>query len=634
MTTLTPAIVNKWAEYRDNRDHGLTVELSAAKAGLSPSSAYRYERGEEKSQGVRAALQSGVTPPQWDDESVAVPKPDSRVANDKFEPSPEALNSLDDFEMFRMRYFGRKSQPWQVKAAFQVAKMLSTREREYVVMNEPPGSGKSTLFTHDVVCWMIARDRSIRIQIGSRTERQARMYVSRVKRSLERDAPMRASADDKEQGIASDATNTLAEDFSAFKPDGRSDMWRGEGLVVQQLDGVALDDKEPTVSAWGMDSGFLGGRFDLIIWDDLVDAKNTKSEEARNNLKDLYFTEMETRLEPGGLLLLQGQRIAPEDLYRTALDQRRYDEQPKYTHVVYQAHDEGKCKGVHSKKARAWPYGCLLDPYRLPWRTLETVRTNNPRTFALMYQQEDGAGTGGLIERAWLEGGVDTYGDQTVGCFDNNRVIRQLPVADTTKLWSFITVDPSPTEYWGVLRWLYDDDTQRWYLMDIRRLRLRPDDWLAYDMGANTFTGELVKMMDNAEGEGFPVTDVMVEINAAQRWLLSQPHVQLFQKRTKVRFIQHTTNRNKLDPLFGVETIAGPFKDGRIRIPWGDAATRIEFKPLIDELLRYPDSTTTDLVMSTWFSVLAVNNHFPGNRQGVLKKQAPALYAAVRRGIA
>ena len=57
--------------------------------------------------------------------------------------------------------------PWQVRAAEQVAIMLSTKDREYVVMNEPPGSGKSTLFSHDVLCWMIARDRTIRVQIGS-----------------------------------------------------------------------------------------------------------------------------------------------------------------------------------------------------------------------------------------------------------------------------------------------------------------------------------------------------------------------------------------------------------------------------------------------------------------------------------
>ena len=126
-------------------------------------------------------------------------------------------------------------------------------------MNEPPGSGKSTLFTHDIPCWLIVRDRSIRIQIGSRTERQARMYVSRIKRSLERDVPLRADAESLERGLAFDADACLVDDFGPFKPEGRSELWRAESLVVRQLSGVSLDDKEPTVSAWGQDSGFLGG---------------------------------------------------------------------------------------------------------------------------------------------------------------------------------------------------------------------------------------------------------------------------------------------------------------------------------------------------------------------------------------
>ena len=107
-------------------------------------------------------------------------------------------------------------------------------------------------------CGCSLRDRSIRIQIGSRTERQARMYVSRIKKSLERDAPLRADTDNLERGIAFDADACLLDDFGAFKPEGRQDLWRGEALVVRQLDGVSLDDKEASGVGVGQDSGFLG----------------------------------------------------------------------------------------------------------------------------------------------------------------------------------------------------------------------------------------------------------------------------------------------------------------------------------------------------------------------------------------
>ena len=73
---------------------------------------------------------------------------------------PEAYRSLEDFAYFRRRYFGRESTPWQVRSAYDCLKAYETADREYLVINCPPGSGKSTLFTCDIVTWMIVRDRS------------------------------------------------------------------------------------------------------------------------------------------------------------------------------------------------------------------------------------------------------------------------------------------------------------------------------------------------------------------------------------------------------------------------------------------------------------------------------------------
>jgi hypothetical protein len=96
------------------------------------------------------------------------------------------------------------------------------------------------------------------------------MYAGRIKKSLERDAPLRANADDLGKGGRLMLRRACKTTTVPFKPEGRSDVWRAESLTVRQLDGIALDDKEPTVSAWGQDSVvFLGGRFDVVVWDDL-----------------------------------------------------------------------------------------------------------------------------------------------------------------------------------------------------------------------------------------------------------------------------------------------------------------------------------------------------------------------------
>jgi hypothetical protein len=614
------ADLDRWGKYFAARNEGLGVEQAARRSRLSPSSAYRFERGDQSSGGLEAASVLGVN---------------SVAGNLVAQPlSGEAQRALEDFAFFRLRYFGRRSLPWQERAAYEILRLAGSDDREYVVMNEPPGSGKSTLFTHDIPCWLIARDRTIRIQIGSRTERQARMYVGRIKKSLERDAPLRADSESLERGIAFDALACLQDDFGAFKPEGRTDLWRAEALVVRQVDGVSLDDKEPTVSAWGQDSGFLGGRFDAVVWDDLVDRKNTKSVESRESLEEWWDAEAETRLEPRGLLILQGQRIQNNDLYRYCLDKKTLDETPKYRHIVYKAHDEDKCTGDHGD-LEAWPKGCLLDPHRLPWKHLETLKHNNPRSFQVMYQQEDGDVVGGLVDPVWISGGQDAEGYPAPGCLDRQRVMLDPPAHLLEgNGWSFVTVDPSPTEWWGVIWWLYDPESGNRYIIDLHKRRMNPEQFLSLDLNDFSWSGLIDEMYEDSCNLGIPISHVVVEVNAAQRWLLSQPHVQKWSAVTGVVFIPHTTSINKQDPKYGLESIGDLFRQGMIRMPWGDMNSRTRCQNLIDEATRYPDYDTTDLIMSTWFHKLAIENHYTPRREGLYRLNRPNWLASAQRGIA
>lgn len=612
--------LDRWEKYFAARNEGIAVEAAAKRARLSPSTAYRFERGDPSSGGLEAASVLGI----------------SMVAGNLVaQPlSVEAQRALEDFGYFRLRYFGRRSTPWQERAAYEVLRSVESNDREYMVMNEPPGSGKSTLFTNDIPCWLIARNRRMRIQIGSRTERQARMYVGRIKRALERDAPLRAAADDLEQGIAFDAEACLQDDFGAFRPEGRTDLWRAEALVVRQLDGVQLDDKEPTVSAWGQDSGFLGGRFDFVLWDDLVDRKNTKTLESKELLREWWDAEAETRLEPGGTLLLQGQRIQHDDLYRYCLDKKTMDEQTKYRHVVYKAHDEDLCTGIH-EDVEPWPKGCLLDPHRLPWKHLETLKHNNPRSFSIMYQQEDGDIIGGLVDPAWITGGTDAEGYPAPGCLDKERIFLDPPAhLIDNHAWSFITVDPSPTEWWGIIWWLYDPESGNRYIIDLHKRRMNPEQFLSLDLNTFEWDGLINDLYWQSNDLDIPISHVIVEVNAAQRWLLSQPHVQKWSALTGVSFVPHTTSVNKQDPKYGLESIGDLFRQGMIRIPWGDMTSRTRCQNLIDEATRYPDYDTTDLIMSTWFGKLAVENHYTPRREGLYQLNRPNWLGYARRGIA
>ena len=62
----------------------------------------------------------------------------------------DAQRALEDFGYFRQRYFARSTSPWAEEAAYKILELANSPQKEYVVVNCPPGVGKSTFFTHDL----------------------------------------------------------------------------------------------------------------------------------------------------------------------------------------------------------------------------------------------------------------------------------------------------------------------------------------------------------------------------------------------------------------------------------------------------------------------------------------------------
>ena len=124
---------------------------------------------------------------------------------------------------------------------------------------------------------------------------------------------------------------------------------------------------------------FIGGRFNFVVWDDLVDPKKQKTVEAKEGLQDYWDDVSEPRLEPAGLLILQGQRLASDDLYRYCLDKTVGEEIDYDTgemigpqaqvppHPVQgPLRGEVQPRGTHRPDGPNYPEGCLLSNWRLP----------------------------------------------------------------------------------------------------------------------------------------------------------------------------------------------------------------------------------------------------------------------------
>ncbi len=587
-------------------DTGLSLSAACRKFSITRTTGYRWK---EQRVDIERTLKSS-TDRLLRYEASELPPPLMG-----HELSTEAARALDDFGYWRQRYLGRRSTPWQEEAAQATVDLLATRKTEYSVLNMPPGAGKTTLFTHDIPAWQICRDRTIRILLGHAVSRQANTYVANLRRTLERSRLLPAGRNN----IAT--TGVLSEDYGRFKPT-YAEAWRNfEFTVMMSIDEDTTDEsglinKEPTVAGYGMESEFLGARGELCIWDDLVTGDVLRTAERIEKQRQWWEEEGQTRVEPGGVLMLLGQRMGGDDLFAYALSQKYEDtDEPRYTHIVFPAHNDEQCQGekFHDLDSPAYPQGCLLDPIRIPWRGtngLLSIRRNTPAKYEIQYQQRDVARTAVLVPRLWVDGGRDPdTSEDHPGCWDNFRSTGELPKGLVHPFVSLISVDPSATNFWAIEWWIYHPATKQHFLMDIHNERMQGPDLLDWNENMGVFYGILEDWVVRAQETHAPITHVIVEANACQRWLLQYDHTKRWVRKHAITIIPHATGANKADSDYGVQSVGPLYKFGNIRLP-GHAAdgSREMSMQLVKTVTRYepakPKARPDDCLMAQWFEIM------------------------------
>ena len=528
---------------------------------------------------------------------------------------PNAQRAFNDFPFFQEYYLGRIPLPWQEIAAHQVLAWVDDKSREdYAVINAPPGVGKTLLFTHDIPAWLTIRNRAIRGLMGSITGNLASAYVNRLRRTLEATRPIPGKPAEVLAGTAYDAKGCLSIDYGRFKPLDR-EIWTKEQFVVAQIGDYGITEKEATWTAYGFDQEFIGSRIDFMVWDDLVNPRKQRTIIAQEQLQTEWDDLVETRLEPGGVLLLPGQRLSSSDLYRYNLDKRVPDvvdeatgeileAVPRYHTIKFQAHAEDRCKPEnHRRTSPAFPEGCLLAPRRIDWTKVSYLRSRPQSRFETIYQQEDTDPATVLVQRAWVSGAGDF-----IGCYDNDRGRLELPPGLGPPLFSAMAVDPSPTRYWGIYWAVYQPASEQRFVMDLEKRVMKGPEFLDFnpDMVGkdehNGYSGLLEEWWCTSRDLGVPITHLILEINAAQRFLSQFKFFTRWLSWRGVQMVNHTTHRNKSDPEYGVWSVQDVWRNGRIRLPnkSGDAG-RLKVMKLVEEVCTYPDSVTTDLLMAHWF---------------------------------
>ena len=553
----------------------------------------------------------------------------------------EAQRSLEDIEFFSLRYFGIQLLPWQLMSAQRVVELLETPHEEYAVVNVAPGSGKSRFFGGIIPAWLSVRDRSLRGMFGSATNLGATKLCDALRTEFVRPHYPNAklSEKDKRDGLEL-RQSSLAQDFGRFRPEVDGSLWTRSEFEIAQLSDVFRAEKEPSWFAFGKDSTFIGWRAEFVLWDDAWDVRKLRTATSVEDFYEWWDTTAETRLEPGGLFLQQGQRLQPNDISNYCLQKRMeltnreieelggQDNVPmRYHHFVFKAWDDSHPKATDEDfldiDSPPWPEGPLLSPRRIPWRRLNSLRSNKPDEFNLVYQQDDRNLVGQLVSELWVNGGVDETGELLPGCQDAERRMGEIPEGLEEPLISVAMTDPSGTNRWGHIWYLWqpamepqknpDGQIMSSSSEDVRHLircqqgKMSADLFLDWNNATQTFYGLMEDWWQESNEKGRPIRWWIVEQNAAQRYLLQFEHTRRWMSTRGVTILGHDTHRNKSDEKLGVTaTIPPVWRRGLIRLPYGDVAIqgpgkRFDLVDFTKQFLDYPGGTHDDLVMASWF---------------------------------
>ena len=552
-------------------------------------------------------------------------------------PEPKSYADLDggvkdtlkDFNLFREVFLCRRKVPWAKDAAMRTADwLLDKTDDTFTVANCPPGSGKTTLFTKDLVAWLIcgggaedpAYGRALRIMLGSNVNKVAIHYVTSIKLLLESPRPFY----DKEQKLKAELS--LVEAFGRFKPKatlGEYALWQQSQFIVAQIGDLDVYEKEPTVQAASKESGFLGERVNLAIWDDLVTDQNSRSIENSESLATWWESEAETRIEPGGLMLLVGQRLSSIDLYRNRLEQTYEndlgEQVPIYNQIIYPAHLDALCDNNHRQWDGAHD-GCLLDEVRLKWDKL--LKAKSRGRFNTVYQQEDSNPEDVLVHKIWLEGGTDAQGDEHPGCYDRERGFLEWPDRFT---YDYVCVDPSVTGWWVAEWWAMDTSGYNHLIYGVRRRMTAggSEGFLDWDDLKRQHVGLMPELQEKSKEMRHPINLWIVEQNAAHKYLFQTNAFKTWKQRNPaVEVTSHQTQKVKNDHTFGVfATLPMVYKTGMKRLPRRTARDETDSNALLafnylrskeHELTHYPQAATDDTIMADWFGEM--------RRDQILKK--------------
>lgn len=438
-----------------------------------------------------------------------------------------------------------------------------------LILNFAPYFAKTTAWSVGYVVYRLMKDPNVRIAIVSQTQQFAKKIIHQVKQIL--------------------TMPQYAKLQAAWMPEGgwKGDSWTSTAIY---LSGVDVAQKDPSLQALGLNGQIYGSRLDLILLDDLVTGKNVHTFE---ELADFVNTEVASRVDENGELIVLGTRMGANDLYSTLREKVEWDgETPVWTWLAQPAVLEEPGRDPKSWVC-TWP---------AMWHGEALARARaevGEKRWQLTYQQMDTS-----LDQVFPTGAV-------MASIDHRRASGPIE-----GLWTCLGVDPAANGYTAMIVMGLDRATGRRYVLDGFVQAKCPPDLFMHKM-----RGFITR---------YQCREVVIETNAVQGFIARQQDFRDFCFTNSCLIREHMTGGNKWDPDLGVASMSPWFQGCAEHDPETDVWTRrpTEFHPIslpnpkfsgpwLDMLTtqlttwqprenKRNQTTPTDAVMALWFSSLGI----------------------------
>jgi len=459
----------------------------------------------------------------------------------------------------------------------------------------PCGHGKTEIFSKLRLLFFIIRNRYIRALLVSKSDGLAVKNLKSIKYELKNN-------------------KKLIEDFGRFWD--KSNTWTDHQLYVIRDKNM----KDPTVEAVGLLGAITGGRFDIIILDDVLDVLNCNSEDQRNKIRDYIDGTLIPRLEPWGVVHGIGTRKHYDDYYGHCVKNKAWKvvhdmaivKEPS-DYEVKELDESVMVDDGYGNMVESWYHvdvksndGECLWPQKWPMKDLLVLRLAiGTSVFSREYQNIVASDADALFKLSWLTNSRRRDLSYVTGPFHTddvrNEFIAIFQGFDLALIDDKKKAEKRDSDYTVGITWGLTRKRERVLLGLVRERGLTP---------------KQVQNLIKTEYLRFKPQYSIVESNN-----FGSIHINTLIEEEGLNLIPHMTTGKKNDVYRGVPSMAVPLENGKVFLPYSTPEDQKLTDTLINEFHMLGMEDHDDIPMATWIAWTGIDRFIAGDMRIMKNKK-------------